>query len=84
MKPLFVSIREGQRMIHWKKMIAVSVAVIALSVGLVEAIWWLVFGTLSQGALVLTLVVGVLVFVRLVARAVTYQERELEVTAEPM
>ncbi len=82
MKPLFVSIKEGQRVVHWKKLTAFSVAVMILTAVLIEGLWWLLSNTLSPGALIVALVLGTLIVVRLVVRAVTYQEQELEVTAD--
>ncbi len=82
MKPLFVSNKDGQRVVHWKKLTAFSVAVMVLTAVLVEGLWWLVSNTLSLGALIVALVLGTLIVVRMVVRAITYQEQELEVTAE--
>ncbi len=82
MKPLFVSIKDGQRVVHWKKLTAFSVAVMVLTAVLVEGLWWLLSNTLSLGALIVALVLGTLIVVRMVVRAVTYQEQELEVNAE--
>jgi membrane protein YdbS with pleckstrin-like domain len=82
MKPLFVSNKEGQRVVHWKKLTAFSVAVLVLSAVLVEGLWWLLWNTWSLGALIVALVLGTLIVVRIVVRAITYQEEELEATAE--
>jgi membrane protein YdbS with pleckstrin-like domain len=82
MKPLFVSIKEGQRVVHWPKLAAFSAAVLVLTAVLVEGLWWLLSNTLSLGALIVALVLGTLIVVRIVVRAVTYQEQELEVTSE--
>jgi Flp pilus assembly protein TadB len=82
MKPLFVSIKEDQRVVHWKKLTAFSIAVLVVTALLVEGLWWLVSNTLSPGALIVALVLGTLIVVRVVVRAITYQEQELEVTAE--
>ncbi len=82
MKPLFVSNKEGQRVVHWKKLTAFSVAVMVLTAVLVEGLWWLLSGTPSLGALIVALVLGTLIVVRVVVRAITYQEEELEVNAE--
>jgi len=82
MKPLFVSIKEDQRVVHWKKLTAFSVAVMVLTAVLVEGLWWLLWNTLSLGALMVALVLGTLIVVRVVVRAITYQEQELEVPAE--
>src|SRR5271166_1110024 len=82
MKPLFVSIKEDQRVVHWKKLTAFSIAVLVVTALLVEGLWWLVSNTLSPGALLVALVLGTLIVVRVVVRAITYQEQELEVTAE--
>ena len=81
MKPLFVSIKEDQRVVHWKKLTAFSVAVMVLTALLVEGLWWLLSNTLSLGALIVALVLGTLIVVRVVVRAITYQEQELEVEA---
>ncbi len=82
MKPLFVSNKDGQRVVHWKKLTAFSVVVMVLTAVLVEGLWWLLSNTLSLGALIVALVLGTLIVVRMVVRAITYQEQELEVTAE--
>jgi len=82
MKPLFVSTKEGQRVVHWPKLAAFSAAVLVLTAVLVEGLWWLLSNTLSLGALIVALVLGTLIVVRIVVRAVTYQEQELEVTSE--
>ena len=82
MKPLFVSNKDGQRVVHWKKLTAFSVAVMVLTAVLVEGLWWLLSNTLSLGALIVALVLGTLIVVRMVVRAITYQEQEREVTAE--
>ena len=82
MKPLFVSTKDGQRVVHWKKLTALSVAMMVLTAVLVEGLWWLISGAPSPGALIVALVLGTLIIVRIVVRAITYQEQELEVTAE--
>ena len=82
MKPLFVSIKEDQRIIHWKRLTAFSVAVMVLTAVLVEGLWWLLSNTLSLEPLIVGLVLGTLIVVRMVVRAITYQEQELEATAE--
>ena len=82
MKPLFVSTKDGQRVVHWKKLTALSVAMMVLTAVLVEGLWWLMSGAPSPGALIVALVLGTLIIVRIVVRAITYQEQELEVTAE--
>jgi membrane protein YdbS with pleckstrin-like domain len=82
MKPLFVSNKDGQRVVHWKKLTAFSVAVMVLTAVLVEGLWWLLSNTLSLGALIVALALGTLIVVRMVVRTITYQEQELEVTAE--
>ena len=76
MKPLFVCNKEGQRVVHWKKLTAFSVAVMVLTAVLVEGLWWLLSNTLSLGALIVALVLGTLIVVRIVVRAITYQEQE--------
>jgi hypothetical protein len=85
MKPLFVSIKEGQRVIHWTKLTAFTAAVMLLSAALVEGLWFLQTQHLSLGALIVALLLSTLVVVRAVIRAITYQEQELEVetTARP-
>jgi hypothetical protein len=83
MKPLFVSIHEGQREVHWTKLSVVAVAVLALTSILLVGVWYLLSQTLSLGALIVGLVLGVMVVVRMIARAVTYQEQELEAEPEP-
>jgi hypothetical protein len=80
MKPFFVSMKEGQRAVHWPKLVAFGAVVLVLSTGLVEGLWWILTGSLSGGAVVVGLVIGTLIVVRAVARAVTYQEEELEMT----
>ncbi len=81
MKTLFVSIKEGQRLIHWPKLFAFAVAVLISTTVLVEGLSWMLTGHPSLGALVIGLVVGTLFVVRIIVRAVTYQEQELETTA---
>ena len=82
MKPLFVSNKDGQRVVHWKRLTAFSIAVIVLTALLVEGLWWLLSSTLTLGALIVGLVIGTLIVVRTIVRAITYQEQELEVIAE--
>jgi hypothetical protein len=82
MKPLFVSNADGKCVVHWKKLTAFSVTVLVLSSVLGESLWWLLTKALSLGALTVALVLGTLVVVRVVVRAITYQEQELEVTPE--
>ena len=77
MKPPFVSIKEGQRFVHWPKLSVFAVVVMVVSAVLVEGIWYLLTSHFSGGALVVALVLGTLIVVRVVARAVTYQEQEL-------
>ena len=71
MKSLFVSNKEGQRVVHWKKLTVFSVAVMVLTAVLVEGLWWLLWNTLSLGALMVALVLGTLIVVRVVVRAIT-------------
>jgi hypothetical protein len=78
MKPLFVSIKENVRVIHWPKLTAFSVAVMFLTIALVEGVWYVLAGHASLGALILGLVLGLLIVIRTVIRAITYQEQELE------
>jgi len=82
MKPLFVSNEDGQRVVHWKKLTAFSVAVMVLTAVLVEGLWWLLSNTHSLSAMIVGLVLGTLIVVRMVVRAITYQEQAIEVTAE--
>ena len=49
---------------------------------LVEGLWWLLSNSLSLGGLIVALVLGTLIVVRVVVRAITYQEQELEEIAE--
>lgn len=79
MKPLFVTIHEGQRDVQWKKLAAFSAAVLAVLCTLSLGLWYAFTQTLSLGAVVVGLVLGLIVVVRVIARAVTYQEQELEV-----
>ena len=79
MKPLFVRINDGQPIVQWPKLTAFSVAVMVVSALLVEGLWYLLTSHLSLGALVVAIVLGTLIVVRLIVRAVTYQEQELEV-----
>jgi hypothetical protein len=79
MKPLFVRIQDGQPIVQWRKLTAFSVAVMVSTALLVESLWYLLSSHFSVGALVVAIVLGVLVVTRLVVRAVTYQEQELEV-----
>jgi hypothetical protein len=82
MKPLFVSIKEDQRIVHWKTLTAFSAAVMVLTAVLVEGLWWLLSNTLSLEPLIVGLVLGTLIVVRMIVRAITYQEQELEATAD--
>ena len=50
-----------------------------VSAMLVEGAWYLLTNHFSGAALVVALVLGTLIVVRVVVRAVTYQEQELEV-----
>ena len=79
MKPLFVRVKDGQPIVQWSKLTASSVAVMVVSALVVEGFWYLVTSHLSLGALVVAIVLGALIVVRLIVRAVTYQEQELEV-----
>ncbi len=78
MKPLFVSIKENQRVIHWPKLTAFAVAVMVLAVAIVEGFWYVLVGHASPSALILGLVLGLLIVIRTVVRAITFQEQELE------
>jgi hypothetical protein len=80
MRSRFVSFRNGQRSIHWPKLVAFSAVAVILTSGLLEGFWYLVAGSFSPGALVVGLVLSLLVVVRTIARAVTYQEEELGMT----
>ena len=82
MKPLFVRINDGQPIVQWRKLTAFSVAVMFVTAVLIEGLWFLLSSHMSLGALVVAIVVGALVVTRLVVRAVTYQEQELEVEVE--
>jgi hypothetical protein len=78
MKPLFVRIRERQREVQWTKLTLFAVAVLAATPVLSLGLWYLLSHTLSVGALIVGLVLGVVIVVRFIARAVSYQEQELE------
>lgn len=79
MKPLFVRTKNGQPDVQWPKLAAFSTAVMVVTVVSVEALWYVLTSQLSLGALLAAVVIGILIVVRLVVRAVTYQEQELEV-----
>ena len=81
MKPLFVRINDGQPNVQWRRLAACSAAVMLVTAVLVEGTWYLLSSHLSLGALIVAIVLGALVVTRLVVRAVTYQEQELEVEA---
>jgi hypothetical protein len=81
MKALFVSTKEGQRVVHWKKLSVFAVFVLVLAAAVGESLWWFVAHTLSVGALIVAVLVGVIVVVRVVVHAITYQGQELELTA---
>jgi hypothetical protein len=78
MKPLFVSVKENQRVIHWPKLTAFAVVVMVLSMVIAEVCWYVLAGHASPSALILGLVLGLLIVIRAVVRAVTFQELELE------
>jgi multisubunit Na+/H+ antiporter MnhE subunit len=78
MKPLFVTIQDGRPDVHWTKLTAFALTLVAVTSALAVGLWYLVTQTLSVGALVVGFVLGVILVVRFVARAVTYQARELE------
>jgi hypothetical protein len=80
MKPLFVTIKQGRRDIHWSKLAMFSVAVLTLSVAAAEVVWYLTSHQPSVGAAVVGLFVGLLLVVRAVVRVLTFQEQELETT----
>jgi membrane protein YdbS with pleckstrin-like domain len=79
MKPLFVRIHDGQPIVQWRKLTAFSIAVMIVTAVLVEGLWFLFSSHMTLGALVVAIFLGALVVTRLVVRAVTYQEQELEV-----
>jgi hypothetical protein len=79
MRPYFVSIQEGRRVVHWPKLMAFAAVVLGVTAALVEAFWYLVAHTLSTGALVVAVVIAALIVIRAVVQALTYQEEELEV-----
>lgn len=79
MKPLFVTIHEGRRDVQWTKLVGFSAAVLAVFCALSLGLWYAFTQTLSLGAVVVGLVLGLIVVVRVIARALTYQEQELEV-----
>ncbi len=81
MKALFVRIKEGHREIHWPKLSAFALGALVLTTALVEGLAWMMTGHPSFGGLVIGLVVGTLLVVRIIVRAVTYQEQELELEA---
>jgi hypothetical protein len=83
MKALFVSVKEGQPHVDWLKLSVFAALVMAVSAVLVEAVWYLITDHLSGAALVVALLLGALIVVRFVVRAVSYQEQELEETASP-
>jgi hypothetical protein len=83
MKPYFVSMQEGRRVVHWTRLMSFAVAVFAVTALAVEGVWYLVAQTLSSGALVVALVIAALIVVRAVVRALSYQEEELEMTIGP-
>jgi hypothetical protein len=78
MKPLFVSIKENQPVIHWPKLAVFACAIMVLTIGLVASAWFALAGHVGAPALILGLVFGLLIVIRVIARAVTYQEQELE------
>ena len=84
MKPLFVSIHEGQRVVHWTRLSLFAVAVLAATSVLSLGVWYLLSQTVSLGALLVGFVLGVVILVRAIARAVSYQEQELEVETPAM
>ena len=83
MKPLFVSMHEGQRKIHWTKLLIFCVSLLVVTSVLAAGVWHLLAGTWSFGALIVGLVFGVIAVVRMVAKAVAYQAKELESETRP-
>jgi hypothetical protein len=53
-----------------------------LTTAVAEGCWWLLSNTLSLGALTVGFVLGSLIVVRLVVRAITYQKQEIKETVE--
>jgi hypothetical protein len=82
MKPLFVSLKEDQCVVHWKKLSVFAAAVIVLTAAVAEGCWWLLSNTLSLGALTVGFVLGSFVVVRVVVRAISYQKQEIPEAAE--
>ena len=80
MKPYFVSIEEGRRVVHWPRLMSFAAVVFVVTALVVEGLWYLVAHSLSTGALVVAVVIAAMIVIRAVARAVTYQEEELEMT----
>ena len=80
MKPNFVSIEEGRRVVHWLRLMSFAAVVFGVTALVVEGLWYLVAHTLSTGALVVAVVIAALIVIRAVVQAVTYQEEELEMT----
>lgn len=79
MKPFFVRMNEGQPDVQWPKLISFSAVVMVVTAIVVESLWYVLTSHLSLAALVVAIVLGALIVVRLIVRAVTYQVQELEV-----
>ncbi len=78
MKPLFVSMNRGKPDVHWTKLSIFCVILLLVTAAVTVGLWYVLSGTWSLGALIVGLVFGVPLVVRVVARAVTYQEHEIE------
>ena len=58
MKPYFVSIEEGRRVVHWPRLMSFAAVVFVVTALVVEGLWYLVAHTLSTGALVVAVVIA--------------------------
>jgi len=78
MRPLFVTINKGQPDVHWAKLSIFCLILMVVTGAAAVGAWYLLSGTWSIGALIVGLVFGVTMVVRVVVRAITYQEQEIE------
>lgn len=83
MKPYFVTMQEGRRVVRWPRLVGFAAGVFAATAVVVEGLWFLAAGSLNTGALIVAVVIAAMIVIRAVVRALTYQEQELEMTIGP-
>ena len=78
MKPIFVSVQDGERKIHWARFLGFSVLLMIIGAAVAEALAYVIKGESSFGGLVTAETLIVLWLARMLIRTLGYEPAEIK------